>query len=77
MFNPRQIITALSKSANPNQMLSQIARTNPAVQQAMMMVNGKTPAQVKEMAEKMAAQCGINLDTFMREMGISPDQMKF
>lgn len=72
MFNPRQIITALSKSANPNQMLSQIARTNPAVQQAMMMVNGKTPAQVKEMAEKMAAQRGINLDVFIREMGLTP-----
>ena len=72
MFNPRQIITALTKSTNPNQMLSQIARTNPAVQQAMMMVNGKTPAQVKEMAEKMAAQRGINLDVFIREMGLTP-----
>ena len=76
-FNPMQVMNAIMKSANPNQMLSQISMQNPIFQQAMQATNGKTPKQVRDMAYSMAKQRGINLDTFMREMGISSDQMKF
>lgn len=76
-FNPRQVMNAIMKSANPNQMLNQIAMQNPVFQQAMQATNGKTPKQVRDMAYSIAQQRGINLDTFLREMGISPDQMKF
>ncbi len=70
MFNPMQIFNAIAKSANPNQMLMQYANQNPAIREAMQMVNGKTPNQVKQMAESIAQQRGINLSVFMREMGI-------
>ncbi len=70
MFNPMQIFNAIAKSANPNQMLMQYARQNPAIREAMQMVNGKTPNQVKQMAESIAHERGINLGVFMREMGI-------
>lgn len=74
MFNPMQIFNAIAKSANPNQMLMQYANQNPAIREAMQMVNGKTPNQVKQMAESIAQQRGINLSVFMREMGIKmPD----
>lgn len=69
-FNPRQVMNAIMKSANPNQMLNQIAMQNPVFQQAMQATNGKTPKQVRDMAYSIAKQRGINLDTFMREMGI-------
>ena len=69
-FNPMQIVNAIMKSANPNQMLNQIAMQNPVFQQAMQATNGKTPKQVRDMAYSIAKQRGINLDTFMREMGI-------
>lgn len=70
MFNPMQVFNAIVKSTNPNQMLMQYAQQNPAIREAMQMVNGKTPDQVKQMAESIAKQRGINLNTFMREMGI-------
>lgn len=69
-FNPMQIAQAIVKSANPMQMLMQIAKQNPVFQQAMHATNGKTPDQVKALAYQLAKQRGINLDTFMREMGI-------
>lgn len=69
-FNPMQVMNAIMKSANPNQMLYQIAMQNPVFQQAMQATNGKTPKQVRDMAYSIAKQRGINLDTFMREMGI-------
>lgn len=70
-FNPMQVMNAIMKSANPNQMLNQIAMQNPVFQQAMHATNGKTPKQVRDMAYSIAKQRGINLDTFMREMGIT------
>ena len=70
MFNPMQVFNAIAKSTNPNQMLMQYARQNPAIREAMQMVNGKTPNQVKQMAESIAQERGINLGVFMREMGI-------
>lgn len=72
MFDAKQVVNALLKSANPNQAIISLAKTNPALMQAMRAVNGKTPAQVKEMAERMAAQRGINLDAFIRELGLTP-----
>lgn len=70
MFNPMQVFNAIVKSANPNQMLMQYAQQNPAIREATQMVNGKTPDQVKQIAESIAKQRGIDLNTFMREMGI-------
>ena len=70
MFDPRQIMQALIKSANPSQMLMQYAEQTPAIREAMQMVNGKTPEQVRKMAESIAQERGINLNTFMRELGI-------
>lgn len=70
MFNPMQVYNAIIKSTNPNQMLMQYAQRYPAIREAMQMANGKTPDQVWQMAEYKARQRGINLTTFMREMGI-------
>ena len=70
MFNPMQVFNAIIKSTNPNQMLMQYAQQNPAIREAMQMVNGKTPDQVRQITESIARQRGINLTTFMRELGI-------
>lgn len=70
MFNPMQVFNAIIKSTNPNQMLMQYAQQYPEIREAMQMANGKTPDQVWQMAEYKAKQRGINLTTFMREMGI-------
>ena len=75
MFDPRKIMQALIKSANPSQMLLQMAQQHPAIRQAMNAVNGKTPDQIREMAYSIANQRGINLNTFLRELGVkAPDK---
>lgn len=69
--NPmNQIMNALRQGVNPNQIAMQLAQNNPSVRQAMQLVNGKTPEQVRDMALHMAKQRGIDLYQFARNMGI-------
>ena len=65
-----QFIQALLKSTNPNQMIAQAAQHNPALQQAMQAVNGKTPQQIKDMAYGIARQRGIDLGMLAKQLGI-------
>lgn len=69
-INPMQAIQMLRSGANPNQLMMQIAQNNPAVQQAMRAVNGKTPAQIRDMAYQIAQQRGIDLNQLARQLGI-------
>lgn len=69
-MNPLQAIQALQKGANPNQLMMQLAQNNPAVRQAMQMVNGKTPDQIRDMAQQMARQRGVDLNQLSKQLGI-------
>ena len=69
-MNPMQIIQMLQRGANPNQLMMQLAQSNPAVRQAMQMVNGKTPDQIRDMAQQMAKQRGIDLNQLTQQLGI-------
>ena len=69
-MNPLQVIQALQKGANPNQLMMQLAQNNPAVRQAMQMVNGKTPDQIRDMAQQVARQRGVDLNQLMQALGI-------
>lgn len=69
-INPMQAIQMLRSGANPNQLMMQIAQNNPAVQQAMRAVNGKTPTQIRDMAYQMAQQRGIDLNQLARQLGV-------
>ena len=71
MNNPMaQIMNAIQRGANPNQIAAQLAQNNPVVRQAMQMMNGKTPQQVRDMAYQMARQRGVDLNQLARNMGI-------
>lgn len=70
MMNPMQIMRAVQNGANPNQIVAQLAQSNPAVRQAMQMMSGKTPAQVRDMAYQMARQRGVDLNQLAQRMGI-------
>ena len=65
-----QIMNALQRGVNHNQIAAQLAQQNPAVRQAMQMINGKTPDQVRDMAFQMAKERGIDLNQLARNMGI-------
>lgn len=69
-INPLQAIQMLRCGANPNQLMMQIAQNNPAVQQAMRAVNGKTPDQIRDMAQQMARQRGVDLNQLARQLGV-------
>ena len=46
---------------NPMQMLQQMAGQNPQAAQAMRLIQGKSPQQLRQTAENMAKQSGTSL----------------
>lgn len=68
-MNPMQILQAVNNGANPNQLIMQLAQTNPAIRQAMQLMNGKTPNQIREMVQQRAQQRGIDLNRFVQQWG--------
>lgn len=70
MMNPMQLVQMLQGSGNPMQMLMGMAQNNPALGQALQMVNGKTPAEMERMAYDMAKQRGVDLNQLAKQMGI-------
>ena len=69
-MNPMQIIQAVQRGANPNQLMMQLAQSNPAIRQAMQMVNGKTPDQIRDMVQQRAQQMGVDLNQIEKQWGI-------
>ena len=69
-MNPMQVIQMLQRGANPNQLMMQLAQNNPAIRQAMQLVNGKTPDQIRDIAQQMAKQRGIDLNQLTQQLGI-------
>lgn len=69
-MNPMQLVQMLQGSGNPMQMLMGMAQNNPALGQALQMVNGKTPAEMEKMAYDMAKQRGVDLNQLAKQLGI-------
>ena len=69
-MNPMQAIQAVQRGANPNQIILQMAQNNPAIRQAMQLVNGKTPDQIRSMVQQRAQQLGVDLNQFEKQWGI-------
>lgn len=70
MNNPMQMIQQLQHSANPQQMLMQMAQQNPSIQRAMQIANGRTPQQLLDMANHMAQRSGQNLAQLAQQIGV-------
>lgn len=68
--NPMQMFQALQHSANPQQMVLQMAQRNPSIQRAMKMINGRTPEQIYDMAQQMANQYGQNLQQLAQQLNV-------
>lgn len=72
MNNPMmQMITMLRGGMNPQTMLANMAQNNPQVRQVMQMMQGKSPAELQQMAENMAAQRGTTVEDIARQLGIT------
>ena len=72
MNNPMmQMISMLRGWMNPQTLLANMAQNNPQVRQVMQMMQGKSPAELKQMAENMAAQRGTTVEDIARQLGIT------
>lgn len=56
---------------NPMQMLQQMAGQNPQAAQAMRLIQGKKPQQLRQIAENMAKERGVDLNQMAHQMGIT------
>lgn len=71
MNNPMmQMMGLLRAGKNPNAILQTMAMNNPQVRQVMQMMHGKTPEQLRQMANNMAAERGTTVEDVARQLGI-------
>lgn len=70
--NPLMALMRLARSGgNPMQMLSQMAGRDPRATQAMKLIQGKSPQELRQVAENMAKERGMTLDEIARQMGVN------
>lgn len=70
--NPlNMMVNAMRVGANPMALIQQMAASNPQMRQFMQMINGKSPDQLKQMAENMAKERGVSLNDVARQLGIT------
>lgn len=55
---------------NPMDMLQSLAGKNPQIAQAMRLIQGKGPEQLRTMASNMAKERGIDLEQMAQGMGL-------
>lgn len=71
MNNPlMQLISMTRQGNNPMQMIQQMAANNPQAAQAMKIMQGKSPEQLKQIATNMAKERGMTIEQVMQQFGI-------
>lgn len=69
MNNPMQLLSML-RGGNPQQILQQMMQQDPRVGQALQMIQGKSQQELRQMAENVAKEKGIDLNALMQQFGI-------
>lgn len=64
------LINLARTGGNPMTLMQQMAGRDPRAQQALNMVQGKTPGQLRQMAENMAKERGTTIDEIARGLGL-------
>lgn len=65
------VVASMRSGSNPMALVQQMAMQNPEMRQFMQMVNGKSPAQLRQMAENMAKERGTSVEEVARQLGIA------
>ena len=70
-MNPMAMLMQMmrTRNGNPAPLLEQLARQNPAMRQAMDMARGKSPQELRQIADNMARQRGTTVDNIIKQMG--------
>ena len=72
MSNPLNILLSAARGGvNTNALMQQMAMNNPQVNQIMKLMQGKTPADLEQMARNMARERGTTIEDIARGLGIS------
>lgn len=69
MFNLMGLIQMAQRGQNPMSQLQQMAGSDPRLNQAMQMIGGKSPQQLRQMAENMAKERGTTIEQIAQSMG--------
>lgn len=68
-MNPlEQIVAGVKRGVNPMQLIQQMAGSSPQAAQAMKMMQGKSPEQLRQIALNMCKERGINPDTMIQQL---------
>lgn len=70
-MNPMAMLMQMmrTRNGNPAPLLEQLARQNPAMRQAMDMTRGKSPQEIRQIADNMARQRGTTVEDILHRMG--------
>ena len=72
MNNPlMMLVQTMRGGGDPMQLLQKMAGQNPQVAQALKMIQGENPPQLKTMAENMAKERGVSINDIARQLGIN------
>lgn len=63
-------IQMAQRGQNPMNLFQSMAQHNPQIAQAMRMIQGKNADQLRQTAENMAKERGIDLEQMAQQMGI-------
>lgn len=70
-MNPLQMALQMAQMGNnPMGIFQSMAKSNPQMQQALGMIQGKSPEQLRQVAENMAKERGINLNQLAQSLGV-------
>lgn len=70
-MNMMQLLQMMQSGGNPMMMLQQMMGSDPRAAQVMKMMGGKSPAQLRQMAQNMAQQRGMSLDQIAGQFGLT------
>ena len=72
MNNPLdQMLNVFRLGGNPMAIAQQMALVDPQMNRFVQMISGKTPIQLRQMAENMAKQRGTTVEDIARQIGLS------
>lgn len=63
---PMELMNLINSGGNPQTIIQEMARTNPIMQRALEMSQGKSPQQLMSIARNIAQQRGIDGNQFMQ-----------
>ena len=69
-MNMMQLVSAMRSGGNPYQLIQQMAVSDPKAAQAMQMMQGKSPAELRQMATNMCRERGTTPEAVLRQLGI-------